>query len=82
MRAVCCEGRVDQRSETLRLGLGQAAQSRYNNGNSKRGTIVTEPRVQEQTRKFKYLATPSSLFTIAHPRRVFSQLNRHQRGTI
>jgi len=30
--------RADQRSETMRLGLGQAAQSRYNNGNSKRDT--------------------------------------------
>ena len=44
---------------------------------------VTEPKIQGQTRiSQEYLATPSSLFTLAHPRRVFSQLNRHQRGTI
>jgi len=39
MRAVRGESRADQWSETMRLGLGQAEQSRYNHGNGKRGTM-------------------------------------------
>ena len=66
MRAVCGESRAVQWSETMRLGLGQAGQSRYNHGNSKRDTMrhgTKNPRADPQIPR-SY--TPSSLFTRRH----------------